>query len=323
MSTQIFNLASNRLSSYTNQLTVNRDVRGILFSEFAMSYLSKCRKTEKAKSIYLGAVKHFNRFCELNDLSPMTYDIGMEMLEDFVYYLRSVAKLMSSTVFCHLSHFKTILKMASNSGYDIDYSYSDVNSKKDEIDVITLDRDEVTQVYVYEGLTSSEEKVRDLFVVACMTALRFSDFSRLREENFIDNVIQIKTQKTGTLVVIPQSKYVRNILRKYNYQLPKCPCIQYFNKVIKQVCRKVGINQIVPYERTIGLDRISKMVPKWTRIGSHSGRRSAATNMFLAGIPSLRIMKITGHHTEEAFMHYIGLSKEENAAVLAGNQFFH
>ena len=65
------------------------------------------------------------------------------------------------------------------------------------------------------------------------------------------------------------------------------------------------------------------MVEKWTRIGSHSGRRSAATNMFLAGIPALRIMKITGHKTEAAFMHYIGLTKEENAAVLAGNMFFH
>lgn len=323
MGTQVFNLASNRLPSYTNHLTVSRDTRSILFGEFAISYLSKCRKTKKTKVIYLGAVNHFNEFCRLNNLAPMTYEIGMEMLEDFVYYLRSVAKLMSSTVYCHLTHFKTILKMASNSGYDVDYTYSDVSIRKDEIDVITLDRDEVTQIYVYEGLTRIEETVRDLFVLACMTALRFSDFSRLKEENFVDNVIQIKTQKTGAFVIIPQSKCVRSILRKYNYKLPKCPSIQYFNKIIKLVCKKVGINQMVPYERTIGLERISKMVPKWMRIGSHSGRRSAATNMFLAGIPSLRIMKITGHNTEEAFMHYIGLSKEENAAVLAGNMFFH
>lgn len=93
--------------------------------------------------------------------------------------------------------------------------------------------------------------------------------------------------------------------------------------MIKNVCRKAGIIAKVPYERTVGLERISEMVEKWKRIGSHSGRRSAATNMFLAGIPALRIMKITGHKTEEAFMHYIGLSKEENAAVLAGNMFFH
>ena len=158
------------------------------------------------------------------------------MMEDFVYYLRATAKLMSSTVFNHIVRLKTLIKMASLSGYDIDYSHSSTKVKVDEQDVVTLDRDEITQLYVYKGLTISEEIVRDLFIIACMTALRFSDFSRLKEENFIDNQIQIKTQKTGTLVIIPQSKYVRALLRKYNYQLPKCPCIQHFNKVIKNVC---------------------------------------------------------------------------------------
>lgn len=321
MGAQVFNISANRQLAYTNQTPASR--RGILFHEFALAYLSKCRKTEKAKKCYRDAFRHFSIFCKMNDLSPMTYEIGMEMLEDFVYYLRATARLMSSTVFNHLVRLKTLIKMASFSGYDIDYTYTGVNIKVDEHDVVTLDRDEITQLYVYEGLTRSEEVVRDLFIIACMTGLRFSDFSRLKEENFIDNMIQIKTQKTGTLVIIPQSKYVRCLLRKYNYQLPKCPCIQYFNKVIKTVCRKAGINQPVPYERTIGLERVSKMVPKWERIGSHSGRRSAATNMFLAGIAALRIMKITGHKTEEAFMRYIGLSKEENAATLAGNIFFH
>lgn len=256
-------------------------------------------------------------------MSPITNEIGMEMMEEFVYYMKSVAKLMSTTISGHLVRMKTLLKMACYSGYDIDYTYSDVKVKVDEHEVVTLDRDEITQLYVYDRLNQTEETVRDLFIIACMTALRFSDLSRLTDKNFIDNFIHIKTQKTGTFVIIPQSKYVRNILRKYNYQLPSCPCIQYFNKVIKNVCRKAGINQIVPYERTIGLERVSMMIEKWRRIGSHSGRRSAATNMFLAGIPALRIMLITGHKTEAAFMRYIGLTKEENAATLAGNSFFH
>lgn len=321
MGAQVFNFSVNRQPTYSNQMAVSK--RGIPFHEFATAYLSKCRKTEKAKKCYRDAFRHFSIFCKMNNLLPMTYDIGMELLEDFVYYLQATARLMSSTVFNHLVRLKTLIKMASFSGYDIDHSYTGVNVKVDDHDVVTLDRDEITRLYVYAGLTQSEEIVRDLFVVACMTALRFSDFSRLKEENFIDNMIQIKTQKTGALVIIPQSKYVRSLLRKYNFQLPKCPCIQHFNKVIKTVCRKAGICQPVPYERTIGLERISKMVPKYERIGSHSGRRSAATNMFLAGIPAIRIMKLTGHKTEEAFMRYIGLSKEENAAILAGNMFFH
>lgn len=323
MGAQFFNLTASSQLSYTNRLSVHQDIRSINFLEFATAYLSKCRKSEKAKKCYLHAMSHFSIFCQKNNISPQTHEIGMEMVEDFVYYLQATANLMSSTVFNLLLRLKTLLKMAAFSGYDIDQTYSGVKVKVDEHDVITLDRDEITRIYVYEGLSKTEVTVRDLFVVACMTGLRFSDFSRLKEENIIDNMIKIKTQKTGTLVIIPQAKYVRSLLRKYNFQLPKSPCVQYFDKIIKQVCRKAGINQPVPYERTKGLERISKMVPKWERISSHSGRRSAATNMFLAGIPALRIMKITGHKTEEAFMYYIGLSKEENAAVLAGNIFFH
>lgn len=323
MGAQVFNLSTNSQRSYTNRLSIHRNLRSINFFEFATTYLSKCRKSEKAKKCYLHAISHFSLFCQKNNINPQTHEIGMEMIEDFVYYLQATANLMSSTVFNILTRMKTLLKMASFSGYDIDHTYSGVIVKVDEHDVVTLDRDEITRIYVCDRLSKTEIIVRDLFVIACMTGLRFSDFSRLKEDNFIDNMIQVKTQKTGALVIIPQSKYVRSLLRKYNYQLPRCPCIQHFDKVIKQVCRIAGINQSVPYERTKGLERISKMVPKWERISSHSGRRSAATNMFLAGIPALRIMKITGHKTEEAFMRYVGLSKEENAAVLAGNMFFH
>lgn len=163
MGAQVFNLSANRQPSYTNSLTVHKGERSILFLEFATTYLSKCRKTEKAKKCYQNALKHFSIFCKLNNLNPFTHEIGMEMMEDYVYYLQATAGLMSSTVFNCLVRMKTLLRMASCSGYDIDYSYSGVNVKVDEHDVITLDRDEITQLYVFKGLTKSEEIVRDLF----------------------------------------------------------------------------------------------------------------------------------------------------------------
>ena len=38
--------------------------------------------------------------------------------------------------------------------------------------------------------------------------------------------------------------------------------------------------------------------------------------MYIAGIPTLSIMKITGHKTEKAFLKYIKISEEENAEIL-------
>ena len=55
------------------------------------------------------------------------------------------------------------------------------------------------------------------------------------------------------------------------------------------------------------------MKPKWEMIGTHTARRSFATNAYKAGIPSITIMAITGHRTETAFLKYIKVTLEEHA----------
>ena len=52
------------------------------------------------------------------------------------------------------------------------------------------------------------------------------------------------------------------------------------------------------------------------RITTHSARRSFATNQYLAGFPSISIMKLTGHRTEKAFMKYIKVTSKEHAQKL-------
>lgn len=47
-----------------------------------------------------------------------------------------------------------------------------------------------------------------------------------------------------------------------------------------------------------------------------------ATNAYLAGLPPISIMKITGHKTESSFMKYIKISEKENAIQLKGHEFF-
>ena len=44
--------------------------------------------------------------------------------------------------------------------------------------------------------------------------------------------------------------------------------------------------------------------------------------MYKAGIPTIAIMKITGHKSERVFMDYIKVSGEENARMLKKNPFF-
>ena len=51
-------------------------------------------------------------------------------------------------------------------------------------------------------------------------------------------------------------------------------------------------------------------------------KKSFATNIFIAGVPSISIMKITGHKSERSFLQYIRISQEENADKLLNHPFF-
>jgi len=111
------------------------------------------------------------------------------------------------------------------------------------------------------------------------------------------------------------------ILEKYNYKLPKT-FEQKVNERIKDVGELVKINEMVTMEKIRGGMKIKSEIPKFELIKTHTARRSGATNMYLAGISTLDIMKITGHKTEREFLNYIRVSKEETAEILANHEYF-
>ena len=94
------------------------------------------------------------------------------------------------------------------------------------------------------------------------------------------------------------------------------------NDMIKDICCLAKINESVLINENIGGKNKQKTYKKWQLVSSHTARRSGATNMFKAGIPSISIMKITGHTTEKSFMKYIKISAEENADLLSQHEFF-
>ena len=57
-------------------------------------------------------------------------------------------------------------------------------------------------------------------------------------------------------------------------------------------------------------------------VSLHTARRSFATNTYKAGVPSLAIMAITGYRTENEFLHYIKVTKEEHAMLSSEHPFF-
>lgn len=114
---------------------------------------------------------------------------------------------------------------------------------------------------------------------------------------------------------------MRAILNKYENRLPKS-YEQKVNKFIKEVTREAGITEKIEVSYVENGEKKMRLVNKCDLVKTHTARRSGATNMYLAGIPTIAIMKITGHKTEKEFMKYIKITEEQTAMELMSHPYF-
>lgn len=189
---------------------------------------------------------------------------------------------------------------------------------------VYLSVSEVNAIYNLNLTSKRLDNARDLFIVALWTGLRISDLKQLRPQHFnlIENEIQITTIKTNETVVIPIHWQLLEVFKKYGNNLPRSISDQKMNEYIKTVCSEAKIKEPVQVTEFKGGLRVDKFRPKHELVTVHTARRSFATNCFLAGIPAISIMKITGHTTESSFLKYLKISSKENAQLVKQNQLF-
>ncbi|MFR9656925.1 MAG: site-specific integrase [Rikenellaceae bacterium] len=196
-----------------------------------------------------------------------------------------------------------------------------------KVDNIYLTEAELTAMYELDlSKRPALDAARDVFLMGCYTAQRYSDYSTINETNIRklmsgEVVVDLKQLKTGNRVIVPARREVLEILAKYDNILPKT-YEQKVNKYIKEVAEMAGITDEIEVEQMEEGRIVKNIVSKNELVKTHTARRSGATNMYLAGIPSIAIMKITGHKTEKEFMKYIKASEEETAMELMNHPYF-
>lgn len=218
------------------------------------------------------------------------------------------------------------IKAVMNEGYRLGYhrnmAYRDFKAPSAPVENIYLNDEEMDRIWNYKSRLSMEMKVAHLAMLGYLTCARFSDYSRLSEANIGDDgMLRFSQQKTGRTVVIPCSPKIRKILELNGGKAPKISQ-QNFNTTIKDICRKLGIDDKVEITSMEGRDRVRRVYEKWELVSSHTFRRSAATNLYLAGVPLRSIMQLTGHSTIAMLERYLKVTGEENAIKLADNPFF-
>lgn len=198
---------------------------------------------------------------------------------------------------------------------------------KEEVDNIYLTIPELKRMYALDlSDKPTHERARDLFLIGAFTSLRVSDFNDIKPENISKRIdgyrLKIETQKTDHKVVIPLHPIVVAILEKYKGTTPKKMADQTINYKIKDVGKWAEITDMETITETKGGLKITKQMPRYELIKTHTARRSFCTNAYLSGVPTIDIMAISTHKTESSFMKYIKVTKEQQADRMAQHPFF-
>lgn len=300
------------------------------FQTFVQKFVEENKITKSKLTIksYNNTLNLINEFSKKKRYEISFESINLDFYHKFVKHLAESGKSIN-TIGKQIKNLKTFIHSAERRGIKINKDIDNPEFKKlaAETDKIFLTLNEVIALYDFDLSGKPRlEKIRDLFVIGCNTALRFSDFSIIQKENIIDNnghkLLRKRMEKGNRIVVVPLNKMVLSILQKYNSMLPVNISNQKMNDYLKEICKLAGFNEHVIITKYVGLQRVDVKKKKYDLVTSHTARRTGATNMYLSGIQAQSIMKITGHKTEKAFMAYLRINEEEHAMHMAENMFF-
>jgi hypothetical protein len=250
----------------------------------------------------------------------ITNEFNLHDYADFKEYLLDDG-YSNNTIVGFTDKLKALLRAIGREGYIITNDLPLMTHISDEPTGIYLNTEELGRLQKLK-LEGTFDIIRDRFLIGCYTAMRFSDYSRVGYNNIIGNNIEVLHKKTNIKVLVPIHPVVKAIFKKYRNTLPQCPSNWYVNKTLPAIAARARINDKVTIERRTTHGIKTDLFLKHELVHTHTARRTGATNMYLAGIPTFRIMLITGHKTEESFFKYIRIERKENADVLATHPFF-
>lgn len=250
-------------------------------------------------------------------------DFDLDFYFDFQAYLAETKNMALNTIGSRIKNLKAVLNHAYENEVNSNLSFKKKKFKvtKEQTEAVYLSIEELN---ILESLDLSNNKtldrVRDLFLVGCWTGVRFSDLKQINTEAIkTDNqgaFIEITAQKTDNPVVIPVLPVVQRVIDKYHGDLPKVISNQKMNQYLKEVGKLAGLNSKESKTLTKGGLKVTSTKEKFEVLTTHTARRSFCTNNYLAGMPVISIMAISGHKTEKEFLRYIKLTPREHANKL-------
>ena len=144
-------------------------------------------------------------------------DITPLFVENFQNYCLKTLK--NNTTNKQMKMLKKVLNFAVKERY-IDVSPFQMVLREEKLNYDVLTKDEIDNLYGKKFTDRRIEQIRDCFVFQCYTGLAYADMAQLTKDDIQDDIITKRRQKTDVAFVIPLLPTAKEILEKYEYQLP-------------------------------------------------------------------------------------------------------
>jgi len=309
------------------------------FNDFIAQFIHECETGKRKKkggttNISSGTIKSYRGFqsqfkayqetrlkvIDFDDLTIEFYNDFRLFLTDKEYSPNTIARMVKiCKMICYAAEQLKLMD-AANVRFGFDVIYKDVDN-------VYLTEERIQELYEYDlSNRPAWEKVKDVFVVGCLTGQRVSDYKRINSKMIVtltdgNRYIKLKQEKTGNIVYIPLDYRVDAILNKYEGELPKV-YDQKINDHIKEIGEALGWTEIVELDEQRGAMEYTAKKRFCDLLKTHTCRRSLATNMQKAGASLSSIMAITGHSSEQQLKTYLKLDESEKSMLAAKESYF-
>jgi site-specific recombinase XerD len=287
-------------------------------------YVKSKNGTVKSSTIAkFGSVKkHLNDF-EKEYKTQLSFEIiNIQFFEDFQNFLYHKQNLNTGTTQRYIKFVRMFLNWCLKRKYITNIDFRDFKAiqQPDTLKVIISDEDtEKLRKFNAED-KNYLNNVRDLFLLSCSCGLRFGDFSRISTQHLKKNddgyFLEIRQEKTEDMVSIPLTddslKTVQDLISGKVHALSN----QKMNQYVKELCELAGIDEPFEIHHYKGRDKTSEVVPKYSLVSTHTGRRTFATNLLERGVPAEVVMKFTGHKDYRSFIKYVNIPQKSQMKIV-------
>lgn len=288
------------------------------FDEFIE--INKSSKAERTIKGYVTARNALRDFIELTRTDYTLDEIDLQFFDRFKDFCFQHKQYLNNTFSKVVSNIKTFMLWAEDRAYHSNPSFRKFKAPSEDIEVIYLTMNELMKLLNYEFESVKHDRVRDIYLFACFSGLRYSDLANLKPSNIYEDYLKLTIRKTRAQDhVVPLNQFAKGILDKYKGSFHEpLPVItsQKLNKYIQEACKIAGIDTPINITRFSGSRRIDTTVPKYSKITIHTARKTFVTNSLILGMNQLIVKEITGHRTDRSFKKYYKIADQVKQAEM-------